>query len=91
MYVVTETGDRATTTPGGSVMTGLAAPSQGSVELSNWRVRMPTGVSGPEHAIDREQLWTLLSGTLLITVDGCTEQVGAGQTAILPIPLPWAQ
>jgi quercetin dioxygenase-like cupin family protein len=65
-------------------MIGLAAPSRGSVELSSWRVRLAAGVTGPEHAIDREQVWMLVDGALEFTVDGSATVVGPGEAAVLP-------
>ncbi len=83
MLVATETAERTTTTAGGA-MSSLATPSVGSTELSTWRVRMNAGVTGPVHAIDREQVWMPISGTFEITVDGVAETMSAGQAAILP-------
>ncbi|NUR71797.1 MAG: cupin domain-containing protein [Hamadaea sp.] len=83
MKIVRPTEDRLITTAA-AVTTALAAPSQGSTELCNWRVRMEPGTAGPLHAIDREQLWTVLAGSLTITCDGATDQAAAGETVILP-------
>jgi quercetin dioxygenase-like cupin family protein len=83
MHVIAPSSDRVTATPA-AVMTGLAAPSRGSAEISTWRVRMEPAATGPEHAIDREQVWTLLSGSLEITSAGRTETVASGQTVVLP-------
>ena len=83
MRVVTETTERTIQTPTG-VMTGLAAPSQGSAELSTWRVRMTPGGNSPVHVIDREQVWMPLRGAFEFTVDGETAVVGAGQALTVP-------
>ncbi|NUO55625.1 MAG: cupin domain-containing protein [Hamadaea sp.] len=83
MKIVSATEDRVITTAA-AVTTALAAPSQGSTELCNWRVRMEPGTTGPLHSIDREQLWTVLAGSLSITVDGATSRAGIGETVILP-------
>ena len=83
MYLVNESDERTTATAAG-VMTGLAAPSQGSTELSTWRVRVRAGVEGPVHVIDREQVWMPVAGSFAITVDGDTARVGAGQAVIVP-------
>ncbi|WP_052868483.1 cupin domain-containing protein [Streptomyces niger] len=83
MQVVTPSPDHVTTTPN-AVMTGLAAPSRGSTELSTWQVRMAPGSSGPEHIVDREQVWTVTAGALEVTAGGRTETLGAGDTLILP-------
>ncbi|WSF21942.1 cupin domain-containing protein [Streptomyces sp. NBC_01353] len=45
---------------------------------------METGATGPEHSIDREQVWTVTAGALEVTCDGRSEKVSAGQTLILP-------
>jgi mannose-6-phosphate isomerase-like protein (cupin superfamily) len=38
----------------------------------------------PLHAFDSEQLWTVVSGRLSITVDGEAVGLGAGDTLVLP-------
>lgn len=83
MKIVSATEARTVTTAA-AVATAYAAPSQGSTELCNWRVQMKPRTSGPLHAIDREQLWTVLTGTLTVTAEGRTETAGPGQTVILP-------
>ncbi|MFI7354406.1 cupin domain-containing protein [Streptomyces avidinii] len=75
--------ENVVTTPN-ATMTGLAAPSRGSVELSSWHVVMSAGSSGPEHSVSREQVWTLTAGSLEVTCEGRTEQVAAGRTLVLP-------
>lgn len=84
MHVITTTPEHVTVTPN-ATMTGLAAPSRGSAEISTWRVDMPAGATGPEHSVSREQVWTLTAGSLEITWDGGrTEKVTAGRTLVLP-------
>ncbi|MGW7329767.1 cupin domain-containing protein [Streptomyces sp. NPDC054840] len=80
--------DNVTVTPN-ATMTGLAAPSRGSSELSTWHVDMAAGVTGPEHSVSREQVWTLTAGSLEVIWDGGrTEKVAAGQTMVLPPDVP---
>jgi quercetin dioxygenase-like cupin family protein len=83
MRVITETAERTVETPA-AVMAGLAAPSQGTAELSTWRVRMTPAASSPVHIIDREQVWMPLRGTFEFTVDGETAVVGAGEALAVP-------
>jgi quercetin dioxygenase-like cupin family protein len=78
MRVITETTERTIETST-AVMAGLAAPSQGTSELSTWRVRMTPGSNSPVHVIDREQVWMPLRGAFEFTVDGETAVVGAGE------------
>ncbi|KAB8158380.1 cupin domain-containing protein [Streptomyces sp. 3MP-14] len=82
MHVITAPTDPVTTP--GATMTTLASPSLGSAELSTWRVEMAPNASGPEHTIDREQVWMLTRGTLEITAEGATHTARAGQTVVLP-------
>lgn len=83
MNVVGETAERTITTAA-AVTTALAAPSQGSRELSTWRTRMAPGAQGPLHAIDREQVWMPVAGSFTVTMEGASETVSAGQALILP-------
>ncbi|WP_309504957.1 cupin domain-containing protein [Streptomyces sp. KM273126] len=80
--MVSESEQRTTRTPAGEVF-GLAGPSQGSTEVSTWRMALGVGMSTPVHIIDREQVWMPLSGTFEVDVDGRVERVGAGQAVIL--------
>lgn len=83
MNVVSESEQRTTRTPSGA-MFGLAAPSQGSTEISTWRVELGAGSSTPVHIIDREQVWMPLSGGFTVTVDGVDGQVKAGEALAIP-------
>jgi quercetin dioxygenase-like cupin family protein len=83
MKVISETEERTVTTPA-AVMVGLAAPSQGSAELSSWRIRMKAGVDSPVHIIDHEQVWMPVSGAFEFVVDGEIVTVAAGQAIVLP-------
>jgi mannose-6-phosphate isomerase-like protein (cupin superfamily) len=82
MHVIAQTEERTITTPA-AVMVGLAAPSQGSSELSTWLIRMTPDGASPVHIIDREQVWMLLSGTFEFTVDDETVKVGAGEALVV--------
>ncbi|WP_301368061.1 cupin domain-containing protein [Streptomyces xanthophaeus] len=75
--------ENVTATPN-ATMTGFAAPSRGSSELSSWHVAMPAGSTGPEHSVSREQVWILTAGSLEVTCAGRTEKAAAGQTLLLP-------
>ncbi|MFB7850415.1 MULTISPECIES: cupin domain-containing protein [unclassified Streptomyces] len=83
MHVVSESDRRTTRTPAGS-MFGLAAPSQGSTEVSTWRVELGADSATPVHVIDREQVWMPLSGEFEIEAEGGTGCAGAGQAVIVP-------
>ncbi|WP_112470768.1 cupin domain-containing protein [Streptomyces triticisoli] len=60
-----------------------AAPRTGAKELCAWRGEIPAGTEAPAHTVDREEVFHLLDGELLITVDGRTDRVTAGDTVIV--------
>jgi quercetin dioxygenase-like cupin family protein len=67
-----------------AVMRTLAAPSLGGSDLSVWEVAMRAGQQGPLHAINREQVWTVASGSLRVQAGGETFIAGPGDTLCLP-------
>lgn len=83
MQVISESQDRTISTPV-ATMTGLAAPSQGSAELSTWKVRMKPDSPSPVHAVDRDQVWMPVSGVFEFTVDDESAKVGPGQAIVVP-------
>ncbi|MER6303584.1 cupin domain-containing protein [Kitasatospora sp. NPDC001539] len=87
MPVIRSTDARRTQTPN-AVMTTCASPTQGSTSLAVWRVEMGAGRQGPLHAMDAEQVWTVLVGTAAVDLDGEPLTVAAGDTLVLPVGLP---
>lgn len=81
--VIRHAESRRTETPN-AVMTTLASPSQGGAGHAVWRVDMSPGQSGPLHAWDTEQVWTVLDGSAAFELDGEVLTVAAGDTLILP-------
>ena len=78
---------RRTETPN-AVMTTLASPIQGGAGQAVWRVDMRPGQAGPLHAIDTEQVWTVLDGGATVELDGQALTLGPGDTIILPADAP---
>ncbi|MDY0814004.1 cupin domain-containing protein [Kitasatospora purpeofusca] len=87
MSVIRSTDARRTETPN-AVMTTFASPAQGGTGLALWRVEMRPARSGPRHAMDTEQVWTFLTGTAVVDLDGEEFTLGAGDTLVLPADLP---
>jgi quercetin dioxygenase-like cupin family protein len=83
-YAIRVTERRRSETPAG-VMTTHASPTLGSTaDLSMWEVEMMQGVSGPRHAFDSEQIWTVLEGEVSVHIAGNTEVLGRGDTVVIP-------
>jgi quercetin dioxygenase-like cupin family protein len=87
MPVIRSAETRRTETPN-AVMTTLASPTQGGAGQAVWRVDMRPGQSGPLHAIDTEQVWTVLDGGATVELDGEVLTVAPGDTLILPADAP---
>jgi quercetin dioxygenase-like cupin family protein len=87
MPVIRNAESRRTETPN-AVMTTLASPTQGGAGQAVWRVDMRPGQSGPLHAIDTEQVWTVLDGGATVELDGEVVTVAPGDTLILPADAP---
>ncbi|MFF4378817.1 cupin domain-containing protein [Kitasatospora sp. NPDC001547] len=83
MPVIRRTDARRTATPNG-VMTTYASPTQGSTALAVWHVDMAADARGPLHAMDTEQVWTLLTGTARVDLAGEAFALAAGDTVVLP-------
>jgi len=85
--IVRTTERRRSETPAG-VMTTLASPTVGATTgLSMWEVTMTAGASGPLHVFDSEQIWTVLDGELSVAIAGQREDLGSGDTIVIPAGL----
>ena len=87
MPVIRRAETRRIETPN-AVMTTLASPTQGGAGQAVWRVDMRPGQAGPLHAIDTEQVWTVLDGGATVELDGTALTVGPGDTLIQPADVP---
>jgi quercetin dioxygenase-like cupin family protein len=83
MPVIRDADSRRTETPNG-VMTTLASPTQGGCQYAMWRVDMGAGASGPRHAFDTDQIWTVLGGAARIELGDEILAVALGDTVIMP-------
>ncbi|WP_262058331.1 cupin domain-containing protein [Streptomyces sp. STR69] len=67
----------------GARFVSYAHPRTGSKELCAWRGEIPAGTKAPLHTVNHEEILHILEGELVITLDGRTERVGAGDTLII--------
>jgi quercetin dioxygenase-like cupin family protein len=81
--VIGHTDARRTVTPA-ATMTTLASPTQGGANQPVWRVDMSPTASGPTHAIDAQQVWTVLDGGATVEIDGDVVAISAGDTVVIP-------
>jgi quercetin dioxygenase-like cupin family protein len=78
---------RRTSTPN-ATMTTFASPSQGESRQALWRVEMAPGATGPDHAMAGEQIWTVVAGAARVEIGGVAEEIGRGDTLVLPAAVP---
>lgn len=83
MSVIRHTETRTTVTPN-AVMTTLASPTQGGAATAVWKVVMSPNQAGPLHAIDAEQVWTVLAGGATVLLATETFEIGPGDTVVMP-------
>lgn len=82
MFVIRHADARRTSTPNGT-MTTFASPTQGGAGQALWQVEMPPGAVGPLHAMDGEQVWTVLDGAARVDVGDRQEELRAGDTLVV--------
>lgn len=71
---------RRTETPN-ATMTTLSSPSvSGASDTSLWIVEMEAGATGPVYAMENEQHWHVIDGTLQCEIDGTTHVLQPGDT-----------
>lgn len=68
---------------GGVHVVGLAAPSRGSKEISAWHLHLEPGAASPPHALDHEEVFVVLSGTINAAYADRSEAAGPGEALIL--------
>jgi quercetin dioxygenase-like cupin family protein len=64
-----------------AAMTTLASPTLGGAAQSVWWVRMRPDQVGPEHVMDREQVWTVVAGAVTVEPFGALAE---GDAIVLP-------
>jgi quercetin dioxygenase-like cupin family protein len=71
-------------TPGGATITGLASPSRGARDVAAWRVRLEPDSPSPRHALDREEVFVILEGSITARFADREETASAGGALIVP-------
>jgi quercetin dioxygenase-like cupin family protein len=82
LRIVRSTESRRSETPA-AVMTTFASPDLGGAAAPVWKVEAAAGTAGPVHHIDAEQVWTVLAGTVAVTVGEDSAELAAGDTVVI--------
>ncbi|MFE1752290.1 cupin domain-containing protein [Streptomyces anandii] len=67
----------------GARFVSYAAARTGARELAAWRGEIPGGTKAPAHTVSHEEIFHLLEGELVVTLDGRTERITPGDTVIV--------
>jgi quercetin dioxygenase-like cupin family protein len=74
----------------GLMVTGLAAPSRGAHETCVWRLALAENTPGTVHSVDREEIFVVLSGRAVATIDGDALELAPGDALIVPAQHPFS-
>ncbi len=69
---------------GSARFTSLATPSLGSVETSVWTVEIPPGSPVTPHALTREEIFVVITGTAAVTIGGVAATAREGDAIVVP-------
>ena len=69
----------------GSTFHSFAAPASGSSELCAWRLEVAGGTEGVAHRVSREEIFLLMTGELVVTLDGVTAALAPGEVVLVPV------
>ncbi len=72
---------------GNTRFTSLATPLAGSTETAVWMVEIDPGAPAIPHAVTRQEVFVVLSGTASVTLSGVTEHVEPGGSIVVPAGL----
>lgn len=68
----------------GTRFVSYVAPSLGSAELCAWRVEIPAGTAGVPHAVTREEVLCVVSGTASVSLGEQTRDAVPGDVIVVP-------
>jgi quercetin dioxygenase-like cupin family protein len=67
----------------GARFTSYAAPARGSEHLCAWLLEVPPGSGGAPHRVNREEVLRVVTGELVLTLDGRPETLAPGDVAVV--------
>jgi quercetin dioxygenase-like cupin family protein len=76
--------DSANYTTAGSTFAAYINSARGSSQLCAWRLTVPPGTPGVAHRPSHEEVLLVLEGTLHVTIDDDSNQLGTGSVVHVP-------
>lgn len=74
---------------GGTKFTSLATPSLGSARTSIWQVEIPAGEAPTPHELTDEEIFVVLEGAAVVTIDGDVSSACVGDAVVVPTGVPF--
>ena len=68
----------------GSRFESFVSPSRGSQQLCAWQLTVPPHLRGVAHRPTREEVLLVMTGELLVTLDGATHTAQPGDAVLVP-------
>lgn len=76
--------DATTYTVHGSTFDSYVAPSRYESQLCAWQVEVPADLQGAAHRPTRDEVIRVLTGELVVTLEGETASLRAGDVVLVP-------
>ncbi|MBF6333133.1 cupin domain-containing protein [Nocardia transvalensis] len=64
--------------------TSYVRPGTGSADICLWQVEVAAATIGHEHRVLREEVFVLLDGTAVLSIDGAAASLAPGDAAVAP-------
>jgi quercetin dioxygenase-like cupin family protein len=68
----------------GSTFDSYVAPSRVETQICAWQVHVPPNLEGAPHRPTRDEVLRVLTGELILTLDGDTTALHVGDVALIP-------
>lgn len=78
-------GDHDTHQMHGAQFHSYVAPSRGSRQLSAWRTELEPGTAGAPHRVSHEEVFLVLDGSPVITLDDNRFELSVGDVVLVPV------
>ncbi|MFE4499830.1 cupin domain-containing protein [Rhodococcus sp. NPDC056743] len=81
---IRKNGDHSTHQLHGAQFHSYVAPSRGSRQLCAWRTELEPGAAGAPHTVSHEEVFLVLQGSPVVTLDGQRAQLSVGDVVLVP-------
>lgn len=69
----------------GSRFLSYVSPARGSAQLCGWRLEVPAGSRGSAHRVSHEEVFLVLQGSPLLTINDVAREMQPSDVALFPV------